>query len=314
MRRMAEQPGNGWGDGGWSDTPAPAAQDRPSRGLSDVLDDAFQAVRRDVRTVLVATALVVTALTLVDVAAMVPVTRWLDGVLLTDLDGPDTSRGGRAAALAGIVEVGTRVLLIAGTLLVSGVLAPVLTGSAGGPALWGYLRPRVPALVAVVAMSAGIVLAAAVLGAVPGLLVGAAFGSPLVAAALAFAGGGFCLLLAAVWVGVRLGLAPQAAVLGGLPPRAALSHSVVLTRGRSWRVLGVLLVAGVLTWVAQGIVSAPFATFAAVLASGTAQDAAAFSGWQLAVSALGAVVSATVSLPLMAAVLTGLYTELQRPD
>lgn len=311
MRRMAEQPGNGWGDWGWSD-PAAAAQERRGRGLSDVLDDAFHAVRRDVRTVLVATALVVTALTLVDVAAMVPVTRWLDDVLLADLADADPSRDGRAAALAGIVEVGTRVLLIAGTLLVSGVLAPVLTGSAGGRALWAYLRPRVPALLLVVATSAALVLAAAVLGAAPGLAVGALLGSPLVAAALALAGGGICLLVAVVVVGVRLGLAPQAVVLGGLPPRGALAHSVALTRGSSWRVLGVLLVAGVLTWVAQGIVSAPFATFAAFLASGTAGDAAGFSGLQLAVSALGAVVSATVSLPLMAAVLTGLYTELQR--
>lgn len=331
---MAQQPGNAWGEIGpehaWSQPASPPPPEPAHVGLADLLDGAFRLVRQRLLTLLVPTLLAVTVLTVLDVLLLVPVGAWLaDASGLGGLDA-DTlaARPGRgsaeeAAFLAGVAEVATRVVLLAGTLLVSGLLAPALlpgpdADQLGPRGLLRRVRPRLGALVVTTLAVAGVVLLLVVLGALPGLVL-MGFGGELprlVGAVLAGLGGFAGFVVALLWWGVRLSLAPQAVVLEGLGARTALGRSVALVRGRYWRVLGVLAVATVLTWVVQGIVSAPFVTVGALVASSQGDASLAALGltpWQLAVSGLGAIVSATAAFPLLSAVLTLLFDDLRSP-
>jgi hypothetical protein len=63
---------------------------------------------------------------------------------------------------------------------------------------------------------------------------------------LGVAAGLLVLLLPGVYLAVRWYFAAQAAVIDGLPPRAALGRSGELVEGSWWRVFGLLLAAGVI--------------------------------------------------------------------
>jgi hypothetical protein len=341
MRRMGD-PANAWGDVDpddrlWGSTPNPgggplARSSTHGLGIADLLDGAFRAVRPALPTLLAATAIVVTALTVVNLLALLAAGSWLaanlpmDGTLPDALQSSDTA--GQAAALAIFAEGASRVLALAGTLLVSGALAPTLSAAAlAGPAgptglrqLWAGLRPRFGTLAATAAAVAVILVLGSLLGAIPGFLLMSTGGDVgLLLGALLAAAGGFAGFLAVLLLwGVRLSLAPQAVTLEGRALRPALARSADLVRGRYWRVLGALAAATVITWVVQGLVSAPFATLSALVASSPGTDTRAVLGLtpgQLSITGLGVIVSTTVAFPVLAAVLTVLFDDLRRaPD
>jgi len=67
--------------------------------------------------------------------------------------------------------------------------------------------------------------------------------------------------IAGALITVKLFAAPQAAAIESVGPLRALGRSWALTRFNFWRVLGILLLMGIITSIAVSIVSAPFQTF-----------------------------------------------------
>jgi hypothetical protein len=292
------------------------------------------------------TFVAVTLLTLLNVLALLPVGAWIAGTdHLGNLTNPPvlppvepgappvTSNPPDAAAFVAVIAEGaTRVLVLTGALLVTGLIAPALVPGARSArvtahtqepdddthdarGLWRCVRPRLGTLVLATLAVAGVVVAPAVVLAMPGVLVMTLGGlATLIGGGLVAMGAfvGFVVGLL-VW-GVRLCLAPQAVVLEGLGVRQSLRRSTELVRGQYWRMHGVLLVVAVLSWVLAGLVSAPFATVGALVAGSGTGDGLASLGLnpvQLGISGVGAIISSTVTIPVFAAVLTLLFTDLR---
>ncbi|HEX5532446.1 MAG TPA: hypothetical protein VFX33_01765 [Actinomycetales bacterium] len=356
---MAEPPTNPWGEpplpahpppSSWAPPPphithvAPAP---PRAGLGEILDGAFHAVRGRLRAVLPVTFVAVALLTLLNVLALLPVGAWISGLNgFRELTSPTvlpgepgaptvTSTPADAAALVAVIAEGaTRVLVLTGALLVTGLIAPALVPRAARPAaiadqahdpdddthdarrLWRRVRPRLGPLVLTTLAVAGAVVAPAVVLALPGVVVMTLGGiATLIGGGLVAMGAFVGFVIGLLLWGVRLCLAPQAVVLEGLGARQSLRRSVDLVRGQYGRMLGVLLVVGLLSWVLAGLVSAPFATVGALVAGSGTGDGLASLGLtpvQLAISGVGAIISSTLAIPLFAAVLTLLFTDLRR--
>lgn len=133
-----------------------------------------------------------------------------------------------------------------------------------------FLRPRLPAVLAVfVLYSAGVTL------------------------------GAFAFLFPGIWISVAWSLCIPALLFERLGPVAALGRSFRLVQGRWWRVFGTLLVGVLLVSLIGALVESLIA--APVLAGGGDDVSAA------AVSAVAGTIGALVTAPFSAAVVTLLY-------
>ncbi|MCA0295098.1 MAG: glycerophosphoryl diester phosphodiesterase membrane domain-containing protein [Actinobacteria bacterium] len=118
---------------------------------------------------------------------------------------------------------------------------------------------------------------------------------------------GVLLLLAegvvAVWIGVKLMLAPCVVAVEPVGPLAAIRRSWTLTSGRFWPILGTYLLASMIISLASGTVTQVF-SFALTLV------ALSQPGIGLTVATLASsVVSQVLTLPLSTAVITLLYVD-----
>lgn len=126
---------------------------------------------------------------------------------------------------------------------------------------WRAVRGRLPALLGVLVLLSlvlGVLAVLAVAGAL--LLAWALSGAGEVVAVLAAVLVMLLLLLLVVWVGIRLSLAPAAVVLERAGPWRGLRRSWALTTGgQGWRVVGITVLAGILTGIFSSIVQVPVA-------------------------------------------------------
>jgi hypothetical protein len=139
--------------------------------------------------------------------------------------------------------------------------------------------------------------------AVPAGVVGTVVGVPLV----------FCVL---VVLYVRLAFAAPALLLERLGVVAAFRRSWRLGTGSWWRVLGVLLLTGLIASVASGLLRLPFGIIGnlVAVAMGDAGNSTSISGplvVSAVVSSLGTILSAAVTAPFTAAVVCLLYIDLR---
>lgn len=157
------------------------------------------------------------------------------------------------------------------TLVLSGLIIYVVSEAALGDRVgigqaWARVRGRLPALVGVSLLTTVAVLVAVSLVILLVVLVGSALPDTaglLVAVLLVLAS--VPLLL---WLGVRLSLAPGVVVLERVGPVRGLSRSWSLTRGgAAWRILGISLLATLVTSLIAGVLTTP-ATFLAPTAEG----------------------------------------------
>lgn len=179
------------------------------------------------------------------------------------IDSVNVSPGeGLSSDLLGASAFSTGVSLVVGLLtgaVMSGVMTSVVGHAVTGGTTtlrqaWAELRPRFAKL-----LGLSVLISLAVYGAFFGSIVllallvivspaGALLGVPLV-----IAGSG-----AAVWLYVRWSLAPAVLVLEKTGVRDALRRSGVLVRRAFWPVVGVLLLALVITFVVSLVVQLPF--------------------------------------------------------
>ncbi len=270
--------------------------------LGDILDGAFSLFRSDVRTFLLATALVVVPVQILagffNVASgfgdvfeqlqVAPTTVDMDEVVGTMVDTVPL------LLAAGVVGQIFTLLVRIGLLRVA-VSRYVGRSTGVGDAL----REGARRLLAAIASQ----LLAVLLALAPFLVVGAVAAVAVVTENVALGVVAALLALpataAAVFVGIRLSLALPALVIEGIGPIAALRRSWELVRGRWWPVAGTLLLAGlVLSVVGAALAGVP--SIAVVAASFEVQTA---------VGAVATILASLIVEPVNAIIVLLLYLD-----
>lgn len=225
--------------------------------LGEILDGAFQTVRRNPAAMLgagvIAQALgsVVSALAQTGAVAGWSPAPWLEGI-----------RPSEAAALGlGIAGVGVLLMLVSVVMsvVVQGAMAvPVarslLNRKTGFRQMWSLSRSRMGALLGLaglLVLGTAAVVALSVLATVS--LVAAMDRAAAGALVLLFVS----LMVVLVWVAIRFLVAPAAIVVEEIGAFAGLRRSWQLTRGNWWRLLGISLVVSLLVGVLSQIVLLP---------------------------------------------------------
>jgi hypothetical protein len=324
--------------GQWT-PPAPKPGIIPLRplGVGEILDGAFTAVRRNPKATLGLAAIVMTVSGLITAltsyalyqAAGNSLSFPAAGQTFTDAQWRHllTSFAEYALPALGIIVV---ISFLAQTIL-TGMLTAVVGHSVLGRNVsigeaWQIARPRLWALMGTTLLAGLLVFAIWVGGG--GIAV--ALGIVLIAAHLAPLGG---LLIAvgvitatvfAVLCYVRLVVATPAVILEGQGPRASLGRSWRLTKRSWWRVFGILLLVELIVLVASAILGVPFDILRAVVGSGSGGSAGgggltvvfgthttSTSFAATIITAVGGIVSASVTRPVLAGAVALLYVDLR---
>ncbi|MCF3183671.1 hypothetical protein IPZ70_27565 [Streptomyces polychromogenes] len=297
-------PGGGWGG------PPPAAKPgviplRPL-GLGEILDGAVATLRGHWRSVL-SVSLVVAALSEIALLAVQRLT--MDSLTVPDTQPTTPAQAVRALGDAGFLYGAQYYLEVLGLILVTALLAPTVSRAVlGQPSTLGgtlkAVRPLAPRLLGLTGLLLLGSLAAGLLPALPGILLGSA--------ALTALGIPVGLVLLA-WFYVTFALAPPALMLERGTPAAALRRSAKLVRGSWWRVFGISLLTWIIRTITSTVIVMPFAAIAMVLApgglSGFLDGSAALSWTVLVITGIGAIAGATVTTPMQTGVTTLLYID-----
>lgn len=286
-------------------------------GLGELYDGAFQAIRRNPRTMLGAAAAVITVLALIDVVLQLA----LAGSLTAFFDesaspNPDLDVLVGALGGLGVYTLVSGLLQLLGISLITGMLILVVSRAVLGQRmslgeLWTAVRGRLLALVVVnvivfLACFAAVVVPSA-LGAL-GLFVADWVGALLIVLGLLVG------IALAIYLAVRLSMAIPVLVLEEASIGTSLGRSWGLVRGSFWRVTGILALTGLISGITSLIISAPFALVGGglgVFAGGDPLAAAGLTPVQLVVNALGGIIANTIVYPFTAAVTALLYIDLR---
>jgi hypothetical protein len=214
------------------------------------------------------------------------------------------------AAVGGLL--GGVLALLAGAVL-TGILTAVVGKAVLGQPLdvrqaWQTVRPQLWKLVGVSLLIAlGVLVVALVTALVVGVVVaagGAGPGAVLLALPVGLAG-----VLAAVYVAVRLSLAPCALVLERVGVRDSLRRSWALVKGDWWRVFGITALTLVIAAFVSVLVQAPFELFGYGGLGGLTGGGDALAARTLIASSIGAIVASTLIDPFTAGVRALLYVD-----
>lgn len=274
--------------------------------LGDIFGGALQTMRRN-PSATIGTALVVLALLLVP--------SYLVSLAVTRAAGLAEEDLTVLVQLVNLLFSGLASVALAG-MIVHVVGEAVLGDRVGLGQTWRAVRGRIPALIgALLLISAFFVLAAAALVAVViGLVVvmegvtdGAMVALVLLTVVLVLA-----FLVAFAWASARLSLATPAVVLEKAGPWRALRRSWALTRGwQAWRVLGITLLAGLVTSLFAGMVQFPVTAVMLFALDGLSGGLSPVHPVVLLVDHLVQVVVQAFSIPFSAGVTALLYLDLR---
>lgn len=216
------------------------------------------------------------------------------------------SDGDNVGALVGIL-IGSVPTALA-TILLSGMLTIVVARAVFGSAItigeaWGKVRGRLPALIglgvlqvtAVVLLTGGAVLTIVGVARAANGVVAALVGIPLV----------LLLIAALAYLFTVLAFAPVAIVLERTPISAAIERSFSLVRHRFWRILGIRVLASLITAILAGLVSVPFSIIGGVFSLGTTGPTILGAIFATAGAAIGQI----VTTPFAAGVVVLLYVD-----
>jgi hypothetical protein len=294
----------------WAPAARPGAVPLRPLSVGEILDGAITYIRRNPLATL-GTAAVLTALSGVIQAAILAVTASTLTAQLTDLTAG--SAGGPDLGLAAM-SLGQSFGLLLGSIVswVIGILATgMLTVMMGAAVLGrkldisGALRifgPRLPALLALTVMVTAAVLALWITGVAVGVTVGVLFGIPGIVLAVVIV---LSATVAAIWLYIRLLLAPVVLILEAVGPVKAWRRSAELAKGSWWRIFGIQLLATVIAMVIAAIVSVPFQLIAETGISADGEPTTAF--WVLIT--IGSVIAGVITLPFTAGVVSLLYVD-----
>lgn len=281
-------------------------------GLGEILDGAFRAIRANPSVMFGLSAIVVAVTVTIQSVLQWYLGGLVAGQLASVADTLDpTGAGGIAetlpttvATLATSPLMAMAVTVLTGLLIVS-VSRSVIGRRIGVGEVWAQSRRRVGVLllfsfaitVLVLAVWAGFVAALAALGAAEQW--GAAVTLGLV--------GGLGLLVATVWFSIRTLLIPATLVLEGTGVGTALRRGWRLTRGSTWRLLGIYA----LTSVMAAIVASLIVTPAQLVAAFVLRDPLTTSFGSIVLLGVADVAAYTLTTAFTAAVLALLYIDVR---
>ncbi|MFD6277644.1 hypothetical protein ACFWFI_19025 [Streptomyces sp. NPDC060209] len=307
----------GWG--GWVPPPKPGVIPLAPLRLGDVLGGAFSTMGRYWKQLFgLAAALYGGAALLMAAAVAIAysaVSDHLDRVVSLDYDETASSTdivplvtAGGLLALLGIVT-----MAVVSGLMYAAVPAVLQEAVLGRPVAFATVWRRAWSRVAPVI---GALVLTALLAIVPVLLVMAAFVGMIISLLTLDSGGGGAVAMSlgvvgalvtgplAVWLWIKVCLAPAIVVFEGQGPLAALRRSSQLVRGDWWRIFGITLLAGLMAAVAGYVIQMPFSilgVFPGMLGTASLDDdpsptavMVAMSGYLVA-TLLGQLVSQIIS-------------------
>ncbi|MFI6005691.1 hypothetical protein ACIA98_35740 [Streptomyces sp. NPDC051366] len=315
------QPGAGWGSyggpqgpqgGQWGKPPAAKPGVIPLRplDLGEILDGAVATMRTHWRTVLPITLVVATVVQVISV--LVQKYTYADLAVASDPGSGDSLKeafdalGGSMVALLanGFVQ-------LIGTIVATAMLTMIFSravlghGSSIGEA-WREARPQLLRLLGLTLLLAlgGIVIVLVPL--LPGILLGNV--------GIAVAGGVAALPLL-IWLALKFSLASPALMLEKSSVITSLRRSSRLVQGSWWRIFGITALTGLITAFVSAIIVWPLT--AVGLAIGFAdsgmeglENGTAATGWApLILSAVGAVIAQTITMPIQSGVTVLLYVD-----
>jgi hypothetical protein len=176
---------------------------------------------------------------------------------------------------------------------------------------WRLALPRLPALLGAILLTGLIVLAPWV--AVAAIVVIFVLVHVYAAAIALGILGGIAAIVLDVWLSIGFSLFAPAVVLERQGPVGAMRRSWRLVRRSFWRVLGILLLAGIIVFVASAVLQVPF-SFIEALAGGSGGVFAVNGTRSVAaiiIGAVGTIVAGAVTRPISAGVTVLLYLDLR---
>lgn len=227
------------------------------------------------------------------------------------------STTGGSAQLDGVIggaavgSLGSGVIAALATLVLTGILTAIAGKGVLGEQMtlgqaWAEVRPALGRLIGIALLTGLLVYGALFAGIIVAVLLIAGLGTTAAFIGVPIGIGALCL---AVYLYVRLSLAPYAAVLEQAGVRTSLRRSGVLVRRSWWRVFGVLLLSFIVASVVGQVVQIPFLIFGiapiGLRGSGLAEGTTRL----LILSYIGAGISQTLIAPFTAGVRALLYVD-----
>jgi len=316
-------PRYGYGYGPGMPPPAPLAP-RPGviplrpLSLGEIFDGAFQAMRRNPGPMIGSAAIVGAVIALVSAAFQL-----LAGPALSPLLDPAASTTlseDEALDALGVLGAGGLVTVLAtlvGVAVLNGVLVLPVSRAVTGQRttfaeVWKATWPRFWALIGLVALAFVIGLGIYLGAFVP--VIALAFVSPAFLALLIVTLP--VMVLGLLWVLVRSSLALPALMLERTGPMTSWRRVRTLVgglwTGPFWRSLGILLLAAIITGIAQGLLTVPAALVSAAIGAANPDDPMAVAGFsppQVLLSTIASIVASAVVYPFTAGVGTLLYVD-----
>lgn len=278
-------------------------------GVGELLDGAISCIRRNPAITLLIGAAVALVTQVLNVLAIYP--------FLPDASAiePDATFGEVMRELSGFLSANLFVGLLAwlAGVVATGMLTVLVSRQViGRPStlgeVWTATRPRLLRLIGLAAVQPIIFALILLAGVAPGL----ALASTGAGIALGVGGGGLAAFVVIVYLYVSFAVAAPALMLEKQPVFRSLGRSHHLVRGKWWRVLGITLLATIITTFVAGIISTPFQLVGGGFTVLTDPNAAGNpSLLALMIGAIGGVLGSMITLPFSAAITVLLYVDLR---
>jgi hypothetical protein len=272
--------------------------------LSDIFNGAVIYVRRNPKATLGLTAAVVIVSQIIGLILQVGPLAALGqlGALRGESNSTAAIIGASATSVVSAIIQALAAIVLSGMLTVI-VGRAVFGSSITIGAAWTRIRGRLLPLIGLALLEG--VGAVLLVGVVVLIIVAAAAAANGAVAAVIGIPLGLAVLAALIYLGVMLSFAPVAIVLEQLPIVAAIRRSFALVRNDFMRVLGIRLLASVVTWVVAGAIAIPFGIGSAVV--GTDSTTAVLLG--TVVATIGSIIGQIITTPFLAGVTVLLYTD-----
>jgi len=287
--------------------------------VSEILDGAFTAVRRNPRATLGLGAMIMTIYGIVAaiaepsaVGGFSAFSRFSSNQAQSqaELNHQLNSFGHQ---LAGLLV--TYLILIVASQLLTGMLTVVIGRSVLGDRVtigqaWRQTLPRLPAMLGAMVLFLGLIVVMWAVYAGLGVFFGTGLNSGGAVLGGYFIIVGIIVLCLTVWLWTSFLLANQVVVLERAGPVRALARSWRLVRGSWWRVFGISLLAGLIVAITGAILQLPFSVPAGMITShaGTPLHPPLLA---VIIGTVGTIVARTVTGALQAGVYVLLYVDLR---
>ena len=277
--------------------------------LGEIFDGAFRSIRANPRVMFGFSAVVVAAATLLGGLSWYLIVPTISGWLSASTAEVEQYSPGFSDTMASALGVyGMIPWLLLATAVLSGVLTVSVSRSVIGQTitvadLWHRHWRRV---IAVVLFSAAVGLASIVALVLLIVLVVALSSVAAGLGVLVGLLGVLAMVVGTFWIQIRLLFVPPVLVLEGVPVMASIARGWRLTRGSFWRILGIYLLAQVITSIASQILAVPFSMIGVFAFQGDLT-----SGGYVALLSVGTALAYALPTIFLAAVVALLYVDVR---